>query len=271
MKKFELQNLFEISGIGSASGLIYTNDKLYIISDNSTFLYQYNINKAKLKSINLNKESHQNIPKIIKPDFESIALKGHKLYLFGSGSTSNREQQVTYNLKTQEVKEKNLNSLYEKFRVKIGISPDDLNIEGSFYHAKKWFFFQRGNGASSKNGIFISDEKDLEFISIKLPKIQNIEATFTDAIVVDNLIYFLAAVENTKSTYDDGEILGCFVGCLSLKTLKIIFTHKISDTNKFEGLTLFEKSENQIDLLLCEDNDTDHLTTKIYKLSLLDQ
>ena len=30
MKKFELQNLFEISGIGSASGLIYTNDKLYI-------------------------------------------------------------------------------------------------------------------------------------------------------------------------------------------------------------------------------------------------
>ena len=99
MKKFELQNLFEISGIGSASGLIYTNDKLYIISDNSTFLYQYNINKAKLKSINLNKESHQNIPKIIKPDFESIALKGHKLYLFGSGSTSNREQQVTYNLK----------------------------------------------------------------------------------------------------------------------------------------------------------------------------
>ena len=32
MKKFELQNLFEISGIGSASGLIYTNDKLYIIA-----------------------------------------------------------------------------------------------------------------------------------------------------------------------------------------------------------------------------------------------
>lgn len=268
MKNFKLKTLFEISGIGSASGLVYTNDKLFIISDNSTFLYQYNFNKKKLKSIKLSQESKENIPKIIKPDFESITLKGNKLYLLGSGSTINREKQITYNLKTKKIKEKSLNTLYEKLRLKIGITADDLNIEGAFFVSKKWFFFQRGNGESSKNGIFIYDKNELHFTAISLPKIKNIEATFTDAILVDNLIYFLAAVENTTSTYDDGEILGCFIGSLSLKTLEIIFTHKISDNNKFEGLTLFENSENQIDFLLCEDNDTDNLTTKIYKLSL---
>ena len=104
-----------------------------------------------------------------------------------------------------------------------------------------------------------------------MPEINNIEATFTDAIFVDDLVYFLAVVENTVSTYEDGEILGCIVGCMSLKASKIIFTHLISDTNKFKGLTLFEKSENKIDLLLCEDNDTYYLRTKIFKLSLLNQ
>ena len=72
MKNFKLNTLFEISGIGSASGLVYTNDKLFIISDNSTFLYQYNFNKKKLKSIKLSQESKENIPKIKKTDFESI-------------------------------------------------------------------------------------------------------------------------------------------------------------------------------------------------------
>ena len=271
MRKFKLQSLFNISGIGSASGLIYTNNQLYIISDNSTFLYQYNVNTEKLNRINLNETSQENIPKIIKPDFESITVKGNKLYIFGSGSTINREMRVTYNLKTKQIKQKSLSDLYEKFKSKSEISSDNLNIEGAFYNLQKWFFFQRGNGALSKNGIFISDKNELVFKPIQLPKIQKIEATFTDAIVVDDLIYFLAAVENTTSTYDDGEILGCYVGCLSLNTLEIIFTHKISDHNKFEGITLFKSTNTKIEFLLCEDNDTDSLNTKIYKLSILNQ
>ena len=271
MKNHTLEILFEINGIGSASGIIYTNEELYIISDNSTFLYQYHLEKEKLITINLNENTQENIPKVIKLDFESIALKGNKLYLFGSGSTINREKCISYHLKTKKIKEKNLNKLYEKLRLKIGISANDLNIEGAFYYSKKWYFFQRGNGASSNNGIFIYNKQELSFTAIKLPKIENVEATFTDAILVDNLIYFLAAVEDTTSTYDDGEILGCYIGCLSLKSLELIFTLKISDINKFEGLTLFEKTKSKIDFLLCEDNDTDCLDTRIYKLSISKQ
>ena len=268
MRNFNLEILFEISGIGSASGLIYINNEVYIISDNSTFLYHFNFNERKLNRINLSENSQENIAKIIKPDFEAIVLKGKKLYIFGSGSTINREKCIIYNLNTKNREEKNLNPLYEKLRLKIGISADELNIEGAFYNSGKWYFFQRGNGASSKNGVFIYNRKAVDFKAIQLPKIQNIEATFTDAILIEDKIYFLAAVENTMSTYDDGEILGCFIGCLSLETLEIIFTYKISDSNKFEGLTLFDNSNSNIDFLLCEDNDTDCLKTKIYKLTI---
>ncbi|WP_414656015.1 DUF6929 family protein, partial [Flavobacterium sp.] len=43
---------------------------------------------------------------------------------------------------------------------------------------------------------------------------------------------------------------------------------KITATNKFEGLTLYKKENNKIEFLLCEDNDTELLETKIYKLTL---
>ena len=45
MKNYVLTEFEHIKGIGSASGLIYYQNVLFIISDNSTFLYQYIIDK----------------------------------------------------------------------------------------------------------------------------------------------------------------------------------------------------------------------------------
>ena len=64
------------------------------------------------------------------------------------------------------------------------------------------------------------------------------------------------------------QILGSFIGCLALETFALEFTKKISDTHKFEGLTLYNKTETAIELLLCEDTDTEVLETVIYKLVL---
>ena len=102
----------------------------------------------------------------------------------------------------------------------------------------------------------------------KLPKIKSVRSSFTDAVLVEDKIYFLATAEDTQSTYDDGEVLGSFVGRIDLKTMKIDFTQKITSTNKFEGLTFYKKSNDKIEFLLCEDNDTELLETKIFKLSL---
>jgi hypothetical protein len=270
MLPFQLELLFQINGIGSASGLIYKDDSLFIISDNSSYLYEYTIKENKLLKIKLFENSQENIPKKDKFDFESITQKENKIYLLGSGSTPNRNKRISYDLISTAIEDKDLSAIYEKLKQTASISDADLNIEGALFHNEKWHLFQRGNGAQSKNGIFILDKEgnDIHFSPISLPKTQNIEATFTDAILVEDKIYFLAAVENTTSTYDDGEVLGSFIGALALDTFEVKFTQKISETHKFEGLTLYTNSKENIEFLLCEDKDTEILETAIYKLTL---
>ena len=76
MRNFTLQLQFQIAGIGSASGLVYKNNSLFVISDNSSFLYEYYIQEKKLTKIPLLENGQENIAKKNKFDFESIALKG---------------------------------------------------------------------------------------------------------------------------------------------------------------------------------------------------
>ena len=154
------------------------------------------------------------------------------------------------------------------------IKPEDFNIEGAIYTGEHWYILNRGNGSSTKNILFTIEGKnltnDFKILSnaYKLPKIKGIRTSFTDGVLVGNSIYFLAAAEDTQSTYEDGEVLGSVLGRINLETMKIDFTQKISSTHKFEGLTLFNQSNEKIEFLLCEDKDTEVLETNIYKLTL---
>lgn len=270
MEKFQLSVLFKIIGIGSASGLVYHEDKLYVISDNSTYLYEYQISETKLNKIALVESAQDNIPKKNKPDFESITLHETDLIILGSVSTANRNSVVKYNLKSNTLNSKNISNLFSILKKEHSLKDDELNIEGLIIKNGINYLFQRGNGQSGKNGILYYDETKenakTTFIPIDLPKIKNVAATFTDAILVDETIYFLAAAENTTSTYDDGEVLGSIIGTIDLKTMILINYIQISDKHKFEGLTLYKKTATQIELLLCEDSDTEELVSTIYKL-----
>lgn len=270
MEKFQLALFLKIVGIGSASGIVFHDSSLFIISDNSSYLYEYKTASDTLTKIALTENPQENIAKKIKPDFESITQKGNKLLILGSGSTENRTILKTYHLKSNKIKSKDFSPLFEKLKSEASISDDDLNIEGLLLHHKNYFFFQRGNSANASNGVFCvsKNDKKVVFHAVTLPKINAIEATFTDAILVDDSIYFLAAVENTASTYDDGEILGTFLGKMNSTDFSIEKTLLISETNKFEGIALYKKTESQLEFLLCEDNDTEILESNIYKLTL---
>ena len=273
MEKFQLTLLFKIIGLGSASGLIYHDNTIFAIGDNSTYLYEYKIDSLKLNRIALAENSEENIAKKFKPDFEAITKHQDSLYIFGSGSTENRNVMVQVDAKTKKVIASNdLTNLYLAMQSFGEIKPEDFNLEGAIFNGESWFLFNRGNGKNNKNIVFTVDAKNLtnEFRILsnkfKLPKIDGIRTSFTDAILVEDKIYFLATAENTDSTYNDGEILGSIIGRIDVATMKIDFTEKITDTQKFEGITLFKKSENEIEFLLCEDNDTEVLESNIYKL-----
>jgi ABC-type antimicrobial peptide transport system permease subunit len=277
MQNFQLSEFLKISGVGAASGLVYTNNKLYIISDSSGFLYEYDLPAKNLVKHSIVKNASENIQKKIKPDFEAITLKGKELHIFGSGSTENRNKQIIFSIDNSQFKENDLSQLYQNIKNEARISDDDFNIEGALFFGQELYLFQRGNGANSKNGIIkidyninnnLNSNIKIEFQSIQLPKITHVETSFTDAVLVKNKIYFLAAAEDTTSTYEDGEVLGSIIGCIDCETFKIDFTHQITDIHKFEGLTLLDETNSEIIFLLCEDNDTDALESKIYKLIL---
>ena len=119
MQKFTLEILFQIIGIGSASGLVLIDDSLFIISDNSTFLYEYAVANRTVNKIKLLDYSQENMPKKQKLDFESLTQKGNKLYIFGSGAKPKREQQFIYNPKNQKAEQKDLTLLYQKLKSNV--------------------------------------------------------------------------------------------------------------------------------------------------------
>jgi hypothetical protein len=270
MKQIQIVPFVEIQGIGAASGLVYHEQSLYIISDSSTFLYQYHLVAEQLHKIELLDSSQENLAKKEKADFESVTLYHNQLYIHGSGSTNQRQLRVKYHLATLDTQKKDLTKLYHRLRKSINLAADDLNIEGCIVTDDYYYFFQRGNGAQAQNGIFryARKTKEVWFHPIVLPKIKGIEASFTDAILVDNTVYFLAACEDTTSTYNDGAVYGSFLGGLDLDHYAVLFANQITDVHKFEGLTFFQKTKDYIEFFLCEDNDTEEMHSVIYKVSV---
>ena len=275
MELFTLELLFQIIGIGSASGLIYKDNSLLIIGDNSGFLYEYHIDSKDLKRHPLLENPTENTLKKDKADFEAITHYGDSLYIFGSGSTEKRNKMIQVNSSDKKIIATNdIAALYATLQSFGAIKPEDFNIEGAIYTGESWFLLNRGNGSSTKNVLFTIEGKNLtnDFMILsnayKLPKTKGVRSSFTDAVLVDDSIYFLATAEDTQSTYNDGEVLGSLIGRINLKTMKIDFTQKISSIHKFEGLTLYRNSKEKIEFLLCEDKDTEVLETEIYKLTL---
>lgn len=277
MKKFKLDLFVKIIGISSASGLIYNNDILYIISDNSNYLYEYALNTSDLKKHILieNEVINENVPKKIKSDFEAITKFDDDIFVVGSGSTEKRQKMIQISeAKKTILQNYDLTDLYLSMQYFSGISAEEFNIEGVIFTGEKWYFFQRGNGKNAKNGIFTVNSPyftqgyTLFYNEYKLPKIKEVTTSFTDAILVDNTFYFLASAEDSQSTYLDGTVMGSSLGTINAKTMKLKKVVTITDQHKFEGITLYKNSDKTIEFLLCEDQDNELMESQIFKLTL---
>lgn len=275
MENFQLSLLFKIIGLGSASGLLYQNNNLTLIGDNSGFLYSYNIKTKKLNTHPLIENAIANIEKKLKPDFEALAQFENSIYIFGSGSTKNRNSLIQMDATSKKIiKKTDLSDFYLGLQSFGNIKPNDFNIEGALFDGTNWYLANRGNGKKNKNVIFTikgkSFDNEIQIVAnkFKLPKLNDVKTSFTDLVLVNDKIYFLAAAEDTESTFFDGEIMGTLIGRIDIKTMTVEFIKQISKNQKFEGITLFEQTKNQLSFLLCEDNDAPILESNIYKLTL---
>ena len=269
MDRTSLSSFAKIKNISAASGLIFYQDNLYVISDNSSYLTKFNVVTNETNHIKLIDKAAINIPKKIKPDFESLTFDGAKIHIYGSGSTINRQNQVTYDIETGAISSLSLSQDYERLKHLADLKDDEFNIEGVFFDKKYQYYCQRGNKSENKNCIFRLDKvsEDITVFYYELPAIDKIKATFTDAIAVDHMVYFLASAEDSKSTYKDGDIKGTIFGTIDLNTMNLTFNKIISTKNKFEGIALYKKDDKQLQFLICEDKDTNVIESEIFELT----
>ncbi len=243
-----------IKGIEAASGLYFEQGVLYIISDNAQVLYIYNIENSQLEIVNLKPDFplEQNIVKKLKPDFESFVKHQNHFYIFGSGSAENRCELLKVSSDFLEIKNISLKDLYHKMMFVASMEATDFNIEGVLLLQHTAYFFNRNNGPNCVSGIFkVAYWEDIklqqiQFYPLALPMINGVAFGFTDACLVDEVIYFSASAEDTNSTYEDGAVLGSGIGKIDFNTLQLQEFRIVSETLKIEGLTPFVHDENKI-------------------------
>ncbi len=245
--------------ISAASGLVLQDQTFFIIADDELVLSQFSMNPAEPGSwIQLWDQalplSHKERKKA-KPDLESL-LKlpesifgpSHSLLAIPSGSTTNRNTGAW--IENDTIMKIDFSNLYQHLRTLL----PELNIEGAAIQGKELKLFQRGNGSLRQNAVInlkldgcalemkgsnsLSRECFSSLIPIHLGKLRDVDLSFTDATADhQNRIWFLAACENSNSTYDDGLYGGAILGCLN-SDHEIIFQEEIDSPVKPEGLCL---------------------------------
>ena len=228
-----------LDNIPSGSGIELIDGIIYIIGDDSEFLYGLNhelrvLHKVELFSAPDKKKGR--IPKPIKPDFESMVsfeINGYS-HVFVAGSGSRLPQRgmgyliklPTSYSKKHIVWEKDLNPLYHLISshpdFEIGI---ELNIEASFIANEHFYFINRSGQQLIRYPLvemieYLQNHSESipfpEIFLLDIPFIEGHAYTCSGACFFKDQIYITASCEATDNAYDDGEIIGSAIGSISI-------------------------------------------------------
>jgi len=229
--------------IPSASGMELIGDKLYVIGDDSPYLYILNRASLQLEDkIELFKTNlfvTGRIPKAFKPDLEALTKVeiNNITYLaaFGSGSAPTRTPCYLISLPITnatpvKVQEYSLKELYGVMQQEREQSGDNLlNLEAASTHEDQLFLFQRSVQKEANIlyrynlSAFLQHLHEpatplppYEKIPFRLPQLAGLDARFSGAVSFKDKLFVTASVENTNDAILDGEVLGSFVGWVPL-------------------------------------------------------
>lgn len=268
--------------VPSASGITKYKDAIYAIGDDSPYLFRMDTDGNVLERILLldeyvDADDDIIIEKSLKPDFESIELVNKEmLYILGSGSKSPlRDLLIIYDFKNAEIITRvSLSNFYQNIKDCSFMNGFELNIEGTAVVGDNFYFFNRSNNCFFDFPIADFDaicKGEIPFYEprvqyLKLPKLKGIQAGVSGAtggLKMDKLV-FTASVENTGNAYDDGEILGSFVGLLTLDKSGKLVDMQISTIEnlvtkkkvKVESVCVNKKiDDSNLEVILVTDND----------------
>ncbi|OAN11383.1 hypothetical protein A3K86_20780 [Photobacterium jeanii] len=276
--------------LSSASGIVATEGRLYAIGDDAMWFYtlgpEFNIaEKALIKRYPVKENGR--IKKKVKPDFEAMAeidYHGQTAFLLlGSGSKEKvREWGFIMTADNQLKVERSMAPLYKQLYQAAGFSGDqELNIEGLAVANDKAFILNRGN--SGTNVIFsIESDKLLAYMKGESQQLNNIQVYPVTLPVLDgfeaglsgaeywpeaNSLIYSASIEATGDAYNDGEILGSYVGVVALSDLKAGVMNDLSSQTeaifadgkrvitKVESVGIKQSTKGKVTGVLASDND----------------
>jgi hypothetical protein len=230
-----------LTTIPSASAVEVINGNIYVVGDDSSFLYVLKYDLTILATVPLYtaKSEHivgNRIQKKEKADLECITkliINGYPhLLILGSGSKSPRRDvaflvklPTPYNRK-HLVWEISLVKWYSFLRMNEDVTGPSgvLNFEAAASTDEYLYIFNRENNATLRFDLpefieFIQGHTEgvpfPTIITSELPAIENVRAGYSGADYFDNKLFFTAAAEDTTNAIDDGEIMGSAVGILS--------------------------------------------------------
>lgn len=280
---FSLLEKTELIGLPGASGISVSQDSIFIVGDNSPFLYRLDL-QGKLISKNpiyaTDNFIQGEIQKDIKPDLEAMELvqseRGKELIIFGSGSKS-PERDIFLKVLLEgepEMESHSLESFYNMLRGLKIMEGIELNIEAVALAENDLLLLNRDENLIFRFNYmeflnFLKNKENMpvpEIISVDLPEISGIEAGFSGATYLpeSQVLIITASVEDTPNAYDDGQVLGSFIGVVSLSEIGNAGAYKfvlLSEGNvplqtKVESVAVSKNlSEKEVELFLVTDSD----------------
>lgn len=280
--------------VRSLSGLINYQGLVIGVSDEFNGLFVRSTQDDRFYSFETSEiqEISYSDRKKIKADHESISLASYGgneyLIAFPSLSKANRDRVgivrvdgtlasgLSFSPKTVRV-----DQLFKQ----ISTGSIEVNIEGHFQHENSLYLLNRGNQNDQNELIRIQNSKDwlehcvrgesdsaftylIERHPVDLGSFEGFRLQWTDSIHDrDNQFLFLATIEKTTNSYDDGDVLCSFLGRYDFATRRVLAIKKILDFKKAEGLCIWNSR-----FLVCIDSDSEEMSSEFYSfpLDLLD-
>lgn len=267
----------KLNNIPSGSGIAKYRDGYYVIGDDSPYLYFLNQDFEVISKTLISDDQNFNGKRIVKSekaDFESLELiNDNELIVFGSGGKSPQRDVfvrifIDHNMTVEQY---NISEFYNHLKNLEILEDSELNIEGTaFYNGDLYLFNRRKNIIIKLNYedflAYIKGESlipNLEIQEYSLPKINDVEAGFSGATILNNgsHIIFTASVEKTDNGYDDGEILGSFIGMIDISngTLGANIDYQLSpalgENLKIESVTVLHEQSSEAEIMMITDDD----------------
>ena len=232
--KIRIDRRLPMPGIPSASGIASTPQGLFVIGDDSPWLYRLDQAYRIVERVRIHPAeplpATGRIPKVNKPDFEALAVQetaaGSELFVFGSGSLPRTREvlAIVYAQSTEPARLHDVSAYYAALRATAGIDAGALNIEAAVICGEGLYLFDRGSAVIAGcelRALLAHLEHGTacpvpHIRRVPLPSLAGRTAGFSGATLLPDTESFLftASVECSDDPIDDGEILGSFLGIL---------------------------------------------------------